>query len=102
MVQRRKLLKGERETWLQFSKDDNRIHGSGGCNRFFCSYELEGNSLRFGKIGATRMSCAMASAQEDAFFIMLNEATRYRLTEHQLELFSNDRPVARFEAVSVQ
>jgi heat shock protein HslJ len=97
-----KTFEGERETWLQFSKDDNRMHGSGGCNRFFGSYELEGNSLRFGEIGATRMFCADAMEQEDAFFAMLGEATRYRMSGNQLELFNRDKLTARFGAVPVQ
>ena len=96
-----KTFEGDRETYLQLSIDENRLQGSGGCNRFFGTYELKGETIRFGKIGATRMYCEDAMEQEDAFFAMLDQATRYRITDNQLELFSGDKPTARFEAIPI-
>jgi hypothetical protein len=39
----------ERETYLQLTIDENRLKGSGGCNRFIGSYELKGETHRLEK-----------------------------------------------------
>jgi len=38
--------------------EDGRLHGSGGCNRYFAAYEIgPGDSLNIKNIGSTRMAC---------------------------------------------
>jgi heat shock protein HslJ len=41
--------------FLRF-EDDGRLAGSGGCNRFFGSYKLDGDKIEIGSLGATRMA----------------------------------------------
>jgi putative lipoprotein len=47
---------------------EGRAHGSGGCNRFTGSYELDGASLRFGRMASTRMACAPAAMEQERRF----------------------------------
>jgi heat shock protein HslJ len=44
-----------------------RVAGSGGCNRVMGSFEVDGDQLRFGRMGSTRMSCPDGMEQERRF-----------------------------------
>jgi heat shock protein HslJ len=66
---------------------DGRVHGRGGCNRYFGSGTADGEQLSFGPLGATKMACAPALMdQETRFFQALGSAERWRLDEHGLLL----------------
>lgn len=76
---------------LIFNARENQITGSGGCNRIFGPYEIEKkNSLRFGDIGASRMSC-QNSAFENKFLETLNSVRYYQQTGGQLHLKDGDK-----------
>jgi heat shock protein HslJ len=78
---------------------EKRVTGSGGCNRMFGSYTLDGTALAFSKVGATKMACAEGMETESAFFSALERVTGWRIAGQQLELTdSAGVPVARFEA----
>jgi lactoylglutathione lyase len=52
--------------------DGGRAAGSGGCNRFTGSYELEGERLSFKPLASTRMACDQTVVQaEDEYFLAL-------------------------------
>jgi putative lipoprotein len=36
---------------------DGKVSGSGGCNRFFGQYEIEGTKLTLSRLGSTRKAC---------------------------------------------
>lgn len=60
----------DRPTSLRF--EGERLSGSAGCNRFFGSYAIEGDSLTAGPLGATKMACPGAGmTQENAFFQLM-------------------------------
>jgi heat shock protein HslJ len=66
------------EATLEFP-EAGRVAGRGSCNRFFGTVVLDGESLRIGGIGATRMACAEpVMKQEDAYLRALEAATRVR------------------------
>lgn len=44
------------EQFVQFNAN-NKISGFGGCNRFFGTYRLNGQSLTIGPLASTRMMC---------------------------------------------
>jgi len=89
----------EREPFVIFGPEGNRLVGSGGCNRFAGSYEQKGGDLKFGPIAATRMACADEMATEDAFLAALSATARWRITGEQLELLDGeDKGVATLEA----
>lgn len=57
---------------------DNRVHGSAGCNTFFGSYALSGESLSFVGIGQTRMACPPDQmASENALLSALSSVSRF-------------------------
>jgi heat shock protein HslJ len=66
---------------------DGRVHGAGGCNRYFGSSTVDGAQLAFGQLGATRMACAEALMdQETRFFQALERAERWTIDEDGLLL----------------
>ncbi|MCU4653673.1 META domain-containing protein [Roseibacterium sp. SDUM158016] len=61
---------------------EGRVAGSGGCNRWFSSYELTGEGLSFGQAGSTMMACPDAlMTQERRFFDALGRVIRHDFDE---------------------
>jgi heat shock protein HslJ len=75
-----------------------RVSGNDGCNNFFGGYTLDGNSLKFGMLGSTRMACPQTKDFDMEFNKMISATTRYRITGDKLELFENDKLLASFVA----
>jgi heat shock protein HslJ len=66
---------------------DGRVHGRGGCNRYFGASTIEDERVSFGQLGATMMACVPALMDQEArFFQALETAERWRLDEHGLLL----------------
>jgi heat shock protein HslJ len=66
---------------------DGRVHGNGGCNRYFGTSMIAGAQLSFGPLGATKMACPEALMdQETRFFQALASAERWSFDEHGLLL----------------
>jgi len=65
---------------------EGRAAGLAGCNNYGATYEVEGDSLRFGPAVSTKKSCADEAVmqQELAYLQALSQATRYRIEEGQL------------------
>lgn len=62
---------------LTFESAD-KVNGLGGCNRFAGPVKIEGETIKFGSLAATRMACAPAiSDQESKFFGALDAARRF-------------------------
>lgn len=70
--------------FVQFGAD-GKITGNGGCNRFFGTYTQDGNMLKVGPLGSTKMACANLR-QEQAFFEILNTARTIEATHTVLVL----------------
>lgn len=89
-----------REAHMILKIAGNRVQGSGGCNRFFGSYELKpGNRIRFSGIGSTMMACPGIES-EAVFFRALETADSYAVNGDKLQLHkARMAPLARFEAV---
>jgi heat shock protein HslJ len=75
---------------------DGRVHGSGGCNRYFGTSTIAAAQLSFGPLGATKMACVPALMdQESRFFQALASAERWSFDEHGLLLIhsaGDDQP----------
>jgi copper homeostasis protein (lipoprotein) len=54
------------------------VSGSGGCNRFTGSYELNGERLTFGETAGTMMACIEGMETEKEFFAALKQVRRAR------------------------
>ena len=60
---------------ITFNNSTKQVSGFSGCNRFFGSYSIEGNTLKFGDLGSTRMMCEEnANSVESKFLKTLNKA----------------------------
>jgi heat shock protein HslJ len=69
---------------------DGRVHGRGGCNRYFGAATIDGERISFGALGSTRMACSPALMDQEArFFEALESAERWRLDEHGLLLIDS-------------
>jgi len=79
---------------------DGRASGNGSCNRFNGVVTIEGSTITFGGVAATRMACAdnAANAQEMAYFQALQDAARYESDGQTLRIFTKDGAELRFTA----
>jgi heat shock protein HslJ len=58
---------------------DGEAGGSGGCNNYFTSYEMDGFDVTFGRVGSTLMACSgPAGDVENTYFANLSEVIRYQ------------------------
>jgi putative lipoprotein len=89
-----------REPHLLLHPADSRASGSTGCNNFSGSYQLSGDSLRFGKLVSTLRACVdpELNSQERAFLDALNATRTWRVTGDTLVLSAGTGPLARFTA----
>jgi heat shock protein HslJ len=69
--------------------NDGRAYGNAGCNHWFASYQLQGETLRFGPVGSTRKMCAPAlMEQEHRFLKALGNVQRWDISPiEQLRLW---------------
>ena len=83
------------EATLEFP-EAGKVGGNGSCNRFSGTVVISGDSLSFGPLGSTRMSCAEAvGTQETTYLKALQDAERFTL-EGSLLLISSkgmDKPL---------
>ncbi len=79
------------EVTIEFK--DGQIGGSAGCNTYFGSYEVEGDSLTIGPIGVTEMFCVAPEnvmEQESAYLAALQSAASYQVTDDQFQMANAD------------
>lgn len=78
------------ETTLAIASD-MRAGGRGGCNSYFAQAKIEGESLRFSAVAATKMACATAGVteQEASFFAALASTRFWRLRDGKLVLLDS-------------
>lgn len=91
------------EPHLIFAADEQRISGSGGCNRVMGGYQTEGDKLQFSQLAGTMKACLSGMEQEQRFLQSLNTVARYRIDGSHLEMLgANGEVIARFEAVALR
>ena len=80
-------LSGRQPVYLQLSTTESQVTGHAGCNRFRGTFEqAAADSLRFGPLLTTRMSCPEQPAEGK--FLAALEATRsYRVVADTLRLY---------------
>ncbi len=90
---------GEREAFIRFDAEDNRVHGNSSCNMFNGKYELpEGNWIKFTPFTMTKMAC-IGNNIETEFMQVLEKTTNYSLTSNELILQDEyETTLAKFEA----
>ena len=76
------------EATLEFT-EAGKVSGRGSCNRFFGTVEISGESIRFGPLAATKMSCGdAADAQEVRYLRALQGAERFVFDGDALLVFA--------------
>jgi heat shock protein HslJ len=73
--------------------DDGSVNGTAGCNSYFASYALDGDSIGIGAIGSTRAFCTDPDGvmdQESAYLALLERANRYERDDDHLTLLDGD------------
>lgn len=84
---------------LQFDAAKKSANGFSGVNRYFGGYEKDGDKLKFGALGSTRMAGPPEAMQtESAFHAMLASVSQWQIAEGALALLSEGKVVARFAA----
>lgn len=85
---------GRELPYVIFSKD-SKISGSGGCNQFSGSYNLnEENGVNISQIISTKMACN--GDGERVFFTALDNVNMAKIDKHQLVLLNGPKEVATF------
>ena len=80
-----------REAPATLTMADGQAGGNTGCNNYFGSYTLDGDSLSFGPMGATMMMCPEPQAmQEQAYLAGLENVATYAIVGNQLHLLNAD------------
>jgi heat shock protein HslJ len=73
--------------------DDGSLSGTAGCNTYFASYVLDGDSIGVGPIGSTRAFCSDPDGvmdQESAYLSLLERSNRYERDDDHLTLLDGD------------
>ncbi|MBO9634114.1 MAG: META domain-containing protein [Chitinophagaceae bacterium] len=89
------LPKTPREVTMRL--DTGRVYGSGGCNRYFGAYTLNGSSLKFNGVASTKMFCQGAMEVEDGLMQSFNNTDGYFISGKRLALLKGTDTLARFE-----
>lgn len=93
----------QRGAHLIFAAHQQRVSGSGGCNRIMGGFELDGDKLHLSRTVATRMACPDGMEQEQRFLKSLGDVEHYRINGNQLELLDRSGEViARFTAAALR
>jgi putative lipoprotein len=91
----------QKEPHLVFRREGSRVNGNTGCNSTSGTYEVKGESLRFGHMMGTLMACVQGMATENASRKVLGQVRQYRITGERLELQDEaGKTLARLEAVA--
>jgi heat shock protein HslJ/uncharacterized lipoprotein NlpE involved in copper resistance len=81
---------------LTISLADNRVSGNAGCNRISGNMEPIGDRINFGPVAATKMACPNMELENQFLRVLSEKELRYRVSDEQLELFLNAKPVMIF------
>ena len=83
---------------IEFNRDQKRVSGSSGCNRFSGTFEIHGSMVKFSRIAATKMACLDVELQqvETTFLQLLETTTRFDVKGSTLRLYAKHVPVLVF------
>ncbi len=85
------------DVFVQF-RGEGELGGFGGCNRFFGTWQIDGDAIAIGPLGATRMACPPPlMVHEAALFAALEAARRFERDRIDLRLLDGEgNELARF------
>lgn len=82
----------DRNPFFSVTTSDNSIKGSTGCNRFFGTIKMEGETIQITNVGSTKMMCANMDA-ENAFMEAINSTNSYKIENDVLKFLSESKEV---------
>ena len=91
-----------REPYIQFKLDGERMVGFTGCNQFTGSYRVDGDRLELGEIAVTRKACLEGMDVEQQYMQALRTIDAYRISGESLALLEAGTQALGFEAVYFQ
>ena len=77
------------EITAKFDKSKGEVNGSGGCNTYFASYEIDGNKLSISNLAWTERACLSPAGimeQEQEFLSLLADAESYQIDDTSLTI----------------
>lgn len=76
---------------ISFDDKSNQVSGFAGCNTFFGSYSIKGDTIKFGAIGASKKFCQKEiNTVESHFLNILNKVNSFSVRDNNLILSEND------------
>ena len=90
---------GQKDAHMLLASDDSAVQGFAGCNNFFGQYSGTGDILTFSGLGSTMMACPEGMDTEVAFLQVLGKTNRAVIDGKYLQLYVEDRLLARLEAI---
>jgi copper homeostasis protein (lipoprotein) len=91
-----------KDVHMLLAGDGSAVQGFAGCNSFFGQYSSSGEALTFSGLGSTMMACPEGMDTEVAFLQVLGETSRAVIDGKYLQLYVEDRLLARLEAIPRQ
>jgi heat shock protein HslJ/uncharacterized lipoprotein NlpE involved in copper resistance len=89
---------GQEEPHLRLESVLRKVTVSGGCNNLRGGYQVNQGTLRFTPLAGTKKACPQTVMdQESALLRSLEATTTFRLFNEALELYGQDKRLARFE-----
>ncbi len=82
-------------------KINQNISGNTGCNELYGTYSSSKDNIKFTDIATTKMACLDPDffSVEIKFLNVLKSAANYKITSDTLELYKDNKLLARFSAV---
>jgi copper homeostasis protein (lipoprotein) len=98
--QKKVVQEGKDVYYLKMKSKDGRFVALSGCNNIIGYYAMPSSTtLSFSRITSNKMDCADV-AMESQFVIMLAETKSYKIVNHTLTVFGeNKKQLAKFEAI---
>jgi heat shock protein HslJ len=92
-------MAGDKKPHMLLDPEEKQATGFAGCNNFFGRYEIDGSSLTFGPMSATRMACPdLETGLETNVFEALESTRRWKKADGALLLLDGDEVLARFSS----
>lgn len=83
-----------RKPVITFDVASKRVHGNSSCNNFSGTVAIDGEGIRFGQMGATKMACP--GSGEHVFFKNLDRVRSFSVQDSVLTMITNDTAVMRW------
>ena len=86
---------------IGFEGEGNRFFGESGVNRYFGIFVKHGETIRFTPMGSTMMMGPQEHLEaEQKYLQALSKVTAFKLEEHKLFLYTNDKQELEFNEIT--